>query len=52
MVNIFLKTYFLEYSLANKALRSFINILVFIVNPDLRRLLVRDFRAYKLQSKK
>tara|TARA_B110000483_G_C18188182_1_gene539823 strand:+ start:777 stop:1715 length:939 start_codon:yes stop_codon:yes gene_type:complete len=52
MVNIFLKTYFLKYSLANKALRSFINILVFIVNPDLRRLLVRDFRAYKLQSKK
>ena len=48
MVNIFLKTYFLDSSLKDKALKNFINILVFIINPDLRRLLVRDFRAYKL----
>ena len=52
MVNIFLKTYFLDYSLKDKALKNFINILVFIINPDLRRLLVRDFRAYKLSSEK
>ncbi|MDC1332631.1 glycosyltransferase [Gammaproteobacteria bacterium] len=52
MVNIFLKTYFLDYSLKNKALKNLINILVFIINPDLRRLLVRDFRAYKLSSEK
>tara|TARA_B110000003_G_C16589534_1_gene511226 strand:+ start:278 stop:1219 length:942 start_codon:yes stop_codon:yes gene_type:complete len=50
MVNIFLKTYFLDHSLKDKALKNFINILVFIINPDLRRLLVRDFRAYKLSS--
>ena len=52
VVNMFLKTYFLDYSLKNKALKNFINILVFTISPDLRRLLVRDFRAYRLQTKK
>jgi glycosyltransferase involved in cell wall biosynthesis len=46
-VNIFLKTYFLDSSVTNKILKKFTSLLVFVFNSDLRRLIIRDFKAYK-----
>ena len=48
ITKIFLSTYFLKNSLLNSMLKKIVNIFVFVLNRDLRRLLIRDFRAYKL----
>ena len=48
VTKIFLSTYFLKNSLLNSILKKIVNLFVFVLNRDLRRLLIRDFRAYKL----
>ena len=48
ITKIFLSTYFLKNSLLNSMLKKIVNLFVFVLNRDLRRLLIRDFRAYKL----
>ncbi len=48
IVNIFLKAYFLDSSLKNKVQRAIFSLLAFIFSRDIRKLLIRDFKAYKL----
>ena len=48
VTKIFLRTYFLKNSLLNSILKKIVNLFAFVLNRDLRRLLIRDFRAYKL----
>ena len=48
ITKIFLSTYFLKNSFLNRILKRIVNLLAFALNGDLRRLLIRDFRAYKL----
>ena len=48
VTKIFLSTYFLKNSLLNSILKKIVNLFVFVLNRDLRRLLIRDIRAYKL----
>lgn len=48
ITKIFLSTYFLKNSFINGIFKKIINLLVFALNSDLRRLLLRDFKAYKL----
>ena len=48
ITKIFLSTYFLKNSFQNRILKRIVNLFAFALNGDLRRLLIRDFRAYKL----
>ncbi len=48
ITKIFLSTYFLKQTFLNGLLKRIVNLFVFVLNGDLRRLLIRDFRAYKL----
>lgn len=48
ITKIFLSTYFLKNSFLNRILKRIVNLFAFALNGDLRRLLIRDFRAYKL----
>ena len=48
IVNIFLKAYFLDSSLKNKVQRAIFSLLAFIFSRDIRKLLIRDLKAYKL----
>lgn len=50
IVKIFLKTYFLDYSFKNKVIKNVTILIAFIISSDLRKLLIRDFKAYKLKS--
>jgi glycosyltransferase involved in cell wall biosynthesis len=50
IVKIFLKTYFLDYSFKNKIIKNAAILIAFIISSDLRKLLIRDFKAYKLKS--
>tara|TARA_B100000674_G_C37800782_1_gene896344 strand:+ start:134 stop:1060 length:927 start_codon:yes stop_codon:yes gene_type:complete len=48
ITKIFLSTYFLKQTFLNGLLKRIVNLFVFVLNGNLRRLLIRDFRAYKL----
>ena len=43
VTKIFLRTYFLKNSLLNSILKKIVNLFAFVLNRDLRRLLIRDF---------
>lgn len=49
IVKIFLKYYFLDNSFQNKVIKIAVNFIAFVTSSDLRRLLIRDFKAYKLK---
>ena len=48
IVKIFLKAYFLKSSKKNVILKKIFNLIFFFISKDLRQLLIRDFRAYKI----
>ena len=49
IVNIFLKSYFLNSSMKNTLLKKGVSIIAFILSRDIRKLITRDIMAYKIK---